>query len=463
MNANFICVKVDREERPDVDATYMRAVQAMTGQGGWPLHVFTLPDGRPFYGGTYFPTSQWQRLCAAIGREYAANRKKLEEYAVKLDAGLNQPPIFSASDSEGEVLSDAVETGISLLNNQKDNENGGLGGAPKFPMPPALNFLLNFSLLSKDNSLQNFLLLTLEKMALGGIYDQIGGGFARYSVDSFWKVPHFEKMLYDNAQLIRLYSKAFLAFGGADLLKPVSESADFLLRELRLENGLFASALDADSEGEEGKFYLWTLDDLNTILGDLFPDAKVIFRLGKDDVWENDNYILQRKFSLKDLAGHFGESEQEVLAGINSIQTRLLRAREKRTRPGLDHKALTGWNGLAVSGLTHAYLATKKEKYLAAARKTADYLLEEMRTDDGGVFRVYANGNKYIPGFLDDYGFLIEGLLGLYEATFDIEWIIQAQSLTEYVLTHFGDDNNAMFRLNAKGLHDSPGDPDRDV
>jgi len=456
MNAGFISVKVDREERPDVDAVYMRAVQAMTGQGGWPLHAFALPDGRPFYGGTYFPRGQWQQLCTAISKEFSANRAKLEDYAAKLDAGLNQPPIFTSADSEDESLSAALRTGASLLSGQMDTVNGGLGAAPKFPMPPALTFVLDYALLEKNDSYKDFLLLTLEKMALGGMYDQAGGGFARYSVDSFWKVPHFEKMLYDNAQLIRLYSQAYRAFGSLEMLKPVVESADFLMREMQLENGLFASALDADSEGEEGKFYLWTLDELQGILGNFFPDAQQIFRLGENDTWEKGTYILQRKSPLKDLAARFGESEEAMLSEINDIQALLLTEREKRPRPGLDHKALTGWNGLAISALVHAYFATQEEKYLSAANKTADYLINEMRTDDGGLYRAFANGRKYIPGFLDDYSLLIEGLLTLYEATFDTERIVQAEGLTGYVLEKFSREKSAMFSLSAKGLDDSP-------
>ena len=445
MNDNFMCIKVDREERPDVDAVYMRAVQTMTGSGGWPLHAFALPDGRPFFGGTYFPRSQWQKLCNAIAKEYKGNRRKLVRYADRLDEGLRAPAPFISLPDDESFPKNLLEKAVSQLKSHFDLQHGGLRGAPKFPMPSLYDFLLNFGTLHNDSSILSHVKLTLQQMAMGGIYDHVGGGFARYSTDPYWKVPHFEKMLYDNAQLISLYSKAYRLFKEPLFQQTVEETTEFLLRELRTPEGLFASSLDADSEGVEGKYYVWKQEELKKTLGDLYPSAQVIFNINPSGLWEHGDDILLKRSSTASLASDLNKSDKELKQIIAQIKSRLFVQRERRIRPALDHKSLTSWNGLAIQGLAEAYDAFHFPKTLKAAEDTTEFILAHMRMPDGGLFHTYTNGQSRINGFLEDYSMFIGGLISLYQSNFNEKWLYQAKELMEYSLDHFFDTHSGFF------------------
>ena len=445
MNANFICIKVDREERPDVDAQYMRAVQAMTGSGGWPLHAFALPDGRPFYGGTYFPRSQWQKLCSSVANEYAHNRAKLIEFAIKLSEGMDEPGKIISIAEDNTFNTDTIDIRVRQLQPYFDPQNGGLRGAPKFPMPTLVKFMLKYGALNQNEVVLSHVKLTLQKMAMGGIYDHVGGGFARYSTDPTWKIPHFEKMLYDNAQLISLYSKGFRHFKEPVFKETVEGTAEFMLRKLRTKEGLFASSLDADSEGVEGKYYVWDEEELKRSLGDLFPTAQAVFNIHSGSLWEHGTYVLHRTSSPESLAADLGLAKEELQNRINQIRSILNKTREQRVKPNLDHKALTSWNGLAIQGLAEAYETFQKLEYLKAAEDAADFILAHVRMDDGGLFHSYTNGEARITGFLEDYSSMVGGLISLYQATFDEKWITQARDLMEYSIDHFLDDQSDLF------------------
>jgi len=445
MNDNFLCIKVDREERPDVDAVYMQAVQAMGGRGGWPLHAFALPDGRPFFGGTYFPRSQWQKLCTTIANEYKENRTKLLRYTDKLDKGLHEPAPSIPFSVDNQFSKKLLKKALSQIKPYFDLQNGGMRGAPKFPMPSLYNFLLHYGILHNDSSILSHVKLTLQQMAMGGIYDHIGGGFARYSTDPYWKVPHFEKMLYDNAQLISLYSKAYRYYKEPLFQQTVEETVDFLLRELWTPEGLFASSLDADSEGVEGKYTVWGQEELKKTLGDLYPVAQVFFNINPTGLWEHGKYILLRQASLASLASQLDLPEKELKQIISQIKSKLFDQRELRTRPGLDHKALTSWNGLTIQGLAEAYDAFHTPETLKAAEDAAEFILAHVRMPDGGLFHAYTNGQSSIIGFLEDYSAVIGGLISLYQSTFNERWLNQAKELMAYSLDHFFDQQSGFF------------------
>ena len=417
----------------------------MTGSGGWPLHAFTLPDSRPFFGGTYFPRSQWQKLCTAIANEYKDNRVKLVQYADSLDEGLREPAPFISLPEDESFPKNILEKAVSQLKPHFDLQHGGMRGAPKFPMPSLYDFLLHFGILHKDQSVLSHVKLTLQQMAMGGIYDHIGGGFARYSTDPYWKVPHFEKMLYDNAQLISLYSKAYRFFKEPLFQQTTEETVGFLLRELRTPEGLFASSLDADSEGVEGKYYVWEQEELKKSLGDLYPIAEVVFNINPNGLWEHGQYILLRQSSTASLASKLNIPEKELQLIISQIKSRLFDQRKQRTRPSLDHKSLTSWNGLAIQGLAEAYDAFHSPDTLKAAEDTAEFILAHVRMPDGRLFHTFTNGQPRIIGFLEDYSMLIGGLISLYQSTFEEKWLYQAKELMEYSLDHFFDHQSGFF------------------
>jgi len=451
MNEHFICIKVDREERPDIDQIYMEAVQAMTGSGGWPLHCFALPDGKPFYGGTYFPNNNWKKLLLAVLKEYNQNKQKLTEYALQLTTGLADPmPIKiapSARDFSREKLRDMV-TGWKM---RFDLQYGGESREPKFPMPENLSFLLDYAILANDKEVMAHFNKTLGNMAYGGIYDQIGGGFARYSTDRFWKVPHFEKMLYDNAQLVSLYSRAFQVTKNPVFESVVRETIQFLLRELKDSQGIFYSSLDADSEGGEGNFYIWTIPEVKKTLETEFDFSTSVFKLDQEGYWENGKYILQRYLEGTSQTKEYEISRENFDQRIRQIKDKLFQAREKRVRPQLDDKSLTSWNGLVIKALANAYQVFGEPDYVDAAKKTALFILKNLRNPTGGFFHTYKNGKAEIPGFLADYAFLIEGLLSLYEASFDASWLLEAENMTDYVLDHFYDKEKGFFYFTPKG------------
>lgn len=443
MNEHFVCIKVDREERPDVDQIYMNAVQLISGRGGWPLNCFALPDGRPFFGGTYFPKKNWLYLLQNVVKEYRDNKVKVIEYADELVNGISKSDLIKVNDEEvafKKIIEGMVEKWKVLF----DKKNGGMNGAPKFPLPNNYEFLLDYAILNNDKEVLSHLELSLGKMAMGGIYDQIGGGFARYSTDEEWKVPHFEKMLYDNAQLISLYSKAYRYFGKSLYLNTIKQSIEFIERELMGEENQFYSALDADSEGEEGKYYTWSWEELNSITGLNLEFAKKIYSLNKDEEWEG-KYILQQKSSDLEIARDLNMNLEDFMSLKKNTEMILLKERNKRIKPGLDDKSLTSWNALMISGFTEAYKAVKEEKYLEIAEKSATFLWEYQQTKDGKLLHNYKNKKSTIEGFLEDYALIAKAFIDLYQINFNTIWLQRAEEITNYALEHFYDNKSGMF------------------
>jgi uncharacterized protein YyaL (SSP411 family) len=445
MNDNFVCVKVDREERPDVDHVYMDAVQQIHGSGGWPLNCFALPDGRPFWGGTYFRPEQWTQLISNIGGLFHKRFADLERQATELSEGvarqnylLNDEPVNNI----GKIDFAAI---YEVLRKAFDSEKGGMSGSPKFPMPVVLNFLLQYSIIQKDDSASILLDLTLQKMACGGIYDQAGGGFARYSTDSDWKVPHFEKMLYDNAQLISLYSAAFQHTGKRLYKEVIEQTIEFISRELKSPEGIFYSALDADSEGEEGLFYTWTTNEFNEVLGHYSALGGEYYGIDAKGLWENGRNILLRPDSDDLFAQQHFLSAGELASLTGFCRAQLLKARSERIRPGLDDKMLVAWNSLMISALTDAYIALDRIDFLDSAVTTASFILKNLKRPDNGLFHTWKNGKSQINAFLDDYAFTCYAFIKLYSVTTDEHWLHEAESLANYVVQHFFDSHSGFF------------------
>jgi uncharacterized protein YyaL (SSP411 family) len=450
MNERFVCVKVDREERPDVDALYMEAVQAMTGQGGWPLNVFLTPEQAPFYGGTYFPPAprhgmpSWRQVLGAVADAWDTQREEIRAQGQKVAPRLGGGALLTASAEP--LQGDALDEAVATLRRSYDSVHGGFGGAPKFPQAPVLEFLL------ARGELQ-MALQTLRSMAGGGIFDQVGGGFSRYSVDAQWRVPHFEKMLYDNALLARAYLHGFQASGDEVLRRTSEETLDWALREMRAPEGGFYSALDADSEGVEGKFYVWTLDELRATLGDDADAAVAWFAATEHGNFEGANILESR--------GPEPPPEQR-----ERIRATLLAARSQRVRPGLDDKRLAAWNALMIAALADAGAVLQRDDYLDAAREAAAFVLDRMRGPDGRLLRTFNAGVARLAAYLEDHAFLLEALLVLYEATFEERWFTAARDLADTIVTRFADadrggffstaDDHEQLIARRKDLEDSP-------
>lgn len=450
MNRRFVCVKVDREERPDVDHYYMSALQLMGIQGGWPLNVIALPDGKPIWGGTYFPKNSWMKILQEVSEFHHENNAKTEEFAERLHKNQEQLSLIKER-SENDIISiEKINEAVNGWKNRFDFLNGGRKGQPKFPMPVNLNFLLKYGVILNDKECADYVLLTLLKMARGGIYDQIGGGFARYSVDEIWKVPHFEKMLYDNGQLISIYSHAYQQFKNEELKTVVYETIDFIEREMMDNSGAFYSSLDADSEGEEGRFYVWPATALRSVLKNdyqLFSEYYHVNELGQ---WENDTTILLRTEDDFSFAKAHQISLEELTQKVKIWKKTLMHHRSKRVRPGLDDKTLTSWNALVIQGLTDAYKAFGDEHFLQLATQNACFLKENVMKPDGGLWHSWKNGKATINGFLEDYSFLIQALISLFEVSGNKEWLYEAQKLTNYSLNKFYDKGARLFYFSEK-------------
>ncbi|MFO7615143.1 MAG: thioredoxin domain-containing protein [Bacteroidales bacterium] len=445
MNQHFICIKVDREERPDVDQVYMHAVQLITGSGGWPLNCFALPDGKPFFGGTYFRKHQWIQLLENIALLFSSRRKDLEGQATALSEGIKSNDLIHPPSTDAGISVHDIHQTYSRLERQFDLKEGGFGGAPKFPMPGTLAFLLRYFFVNKDENTAEFIQLTLKKMAFGGIYDQIGGGFARYATDPQWKVPHFEKMLYDNAQLLSAYTEAWQAFQIPIYKEVAEETAGFILREMTSPDGGFYAALDADSEGEEGKFYTWTGQEMKDILGKQYEHLRKYYQVDAKGLWENGKNILLRLQTPVEYAKSQGLQPSAFKSILKPAKAKLLKARNKRIRPGLDNKILTSWNAMMISAFIDTYLALGNEVYLKAALKCAGYLFERVARKDGGLNHQISSGKDHINGFLDDYAFSILAISRIYQATFGEQWLLKARQLAEYALEHFYDKSSGLF------------------
>lgn len=451
MNDYFVCIKVDREERPDVDHLYMNAVQLLSGRGGWPLNCFALPDGRPFWGGTYFPPDQWKNVLIRIHELYKNQYSDVEEQAIQLTNGVEQNSLISLS-SDQSVRFDAkiIHSMSSSLIQNTDMTEGGTMGAPKFPLPVVYEFLLHYYSQNPSNTdALKAVNVSLEKMAMGGIYDQIGGGFARYSVDEIWKVPHFEKMLYDNAQLISLYSKAWKVNQNSLYKKVVEDSIGFIKRELTSSNGTFYAALDADSEGEEGKFYVWTEREFKEVLGEDAPLAMEYFNVGGKGFWEHNNNILLTTWSVAQFAEEKGLAEELMHQKIDGWKSLLLKQRETRVRPGLDNKVLVSWNGLMIAALVDAAVAFQKPEWLTDAEKAAQFILKNGLEPDNRLYHTLLEDKGSIDGFLEDYASMINALIRLGEATGKEHYFHKAADLLHYVLLHFSSVETSMFPFSA--------------
>ena len=443
MNDNFVNIKVDREERPDLDAVYMEAIQMLTGSGGWPMTVFLTPEGRPFYGGTYFPPEDRQgmpgfpRLLTAASQAYSTNKGEIERVTRQLADQMGRTGQMPRGTTP--LTTEAMHTAYSQLATQFDHLNGGFGSAPKFPQPMTPEFLLRYHHHGFNQRALEMVELTLQKMAYGGIYDQVAGGFHRYSTDAYWLVPHFEKMLYDNALLARLYLHAWQITGNPLYRRITEETLDYVLREMTDPAGGFYSAQDADSEGVEGKFFVWTPAELQAILGE---DADLI--MGYYGVTERGNFeganILNVSKPLQDYADQRGVSDEELAAAIQRSRTGLLEAREQRIHPLLDDKVLTAWNGLMLRAFAEAGAALQRSDYLDAARRNAGFLLDTMRDGNGRVLRTWRKGQGKLLGYLEDYACLAAGLLELHEATLEPRWLQESVALADGMVALFWDD-----------------------
>ena len=445
MNERFINIKVDREERPDIDQVYMNAVQLMQQRGGWPLNCIALPDGRPVWGGTYLPKEQWIEQINQVANFYEQRPQDMLDYAQKLAKGIQQSELVGYNKEKPNFSWQDLENTLEPWSKQFDYKEGGPNRAPKFPIPNNYLFLMRYAHLKQDNKLSEYVQLTLDKMAWGGIYDQVGGGFARYSTDKLWKVPHFEKMLYDNAQLVSLYSEAYTCYGKEMYKEIVEQTLAFVERELSHDNGAFYSALDADSEGLEGKFYVWKKEELKSLLEKDYPLFAKYYNINHIGYWEDGNYILVKDQTNIDFCKKENLELGFLQKKVKGWQSQLLEEREQRTRPALDDKSLTSWNALMCKAYSDAYLAFGNKYYLHTAIKNARFILDKQYQSDHSLWHSYKDGQSSINGFLEDYALTISALIRLYEATFDEQWLNKAKDLTDYCQAHFYDSQSGMF------------------
>ena len=448
MNEHFVCIKVDREERPDIDAIYMDAVQAMGVQGGWPLNVFLMPDTKPFYGVTYLPQQRWLNLLASIQGAFIDQRDDLAQSAEGFTRELNLSDAerYGLSKNDPLFAPEMLEGLYQQVIVKADDEKGGMRRAPKFPMPTVWRFLLRYYAVSGNEAALEQVKLTLDRMALGGIYDQLGGGFARYSTDADWFAPHFEKMLYDNGQLLTLYAEAYSLTKSPLYKHVVYQTIAFAQRELLSPEGGFYSALDADSEGVEGKFYTFTTPELRETLGEDYNWFADLYNLTETGNWEPGHNepactILHRTQTDETFASRMDWTLAELNVRLDATHTRLLRLRNGRVRPGLDDKILCSWNGLMLKGLATAYRVFGEPEFLTLALRLGFFLLKNMRDNrNQRLWHSYKKGRAKQAGFLEDYAAVIDGLLALYQATFSENWLTEADRLTQYVLANFSDD-----------------------
>ncbi len=446
MNDLYVCIKVDREERPDIDQIYMDAVQAMGVNGGWPLNVFLTPEQKPFYGGTYFPTPGWVQLLMNINTAYKKERQKVEDSADQFVASISLSATLKYNLSPGAAEFDMIhlDEAFQKFATRFDLEKGGVSKAPKFPMPNNWLFLLRYHHITGNHYALEQVKLTLNQMAFGGIYDQVGGGFARYSVDDRWFAPHFEKMLYDNGQLVSLYSEAFQLTHNELYKEVVYDTIAWLGREMTSEEGGFFSALDADSEGTEGKFYTWPQDELAEFCGDEMPLISAYYNTTSVGNWEEGRNILYRKAIDSVFAKQFGISPEELDAKIKAFKQTALKKREERIRPGLDDKILTSWNAIMTRGLVDAYRAFGDDQFLKLALRNGEFILSKLKKGET-LLRTYKEGNAKLDAYLDDYALTIDAFNALYQVTFDENWLEQAKQLADYTIEHFFDDNEKLF------------------
>lgn len=453
MNESFVNIKIDREERPDLDHIYMDAVQAMTGSGGWPLNVFLTPEGKPFYGGTYFPPQKafnrpsWKETLHNVAQAFNERRHEINAQAENLTQHLAQANSFGLQKIDASVIFSAEKVDEAYQNIMKaaDKEWGGFGKAPKFPQTFSIQFLLRYYYTTKNAAALEQATLSLDKMIEGGIYDQVGGGFARYSTDTEWLAPHFEKMLYDNALLIQVLSEAFQLTGKIRYKEVIDETIGFIQRELMHNSKGFYSALDADSEGEEGKFYVWTVNEIEELLGaesTIFCDYYDITETGN---WEHKN-ILHVKKTMEKFAIEKNISKDDLERILINGKINLLKKREERVRPLIDDKILLGWNALMNTACSKAYAATGNMHYKQLALENMQFLLEHFASKtDNEFYHTWKNDIARFTAFLDDYAYLVQALIHLHEITGDTNWLLKAKAIAEFVISNFSEEDTAFF------------------
>ena len=460
LNEHFVCIKVDREERPDMDMVYMAAVQAMTGHGGWPLSVFLTPDLKPFYGGTYFPKEprygmpSFMQVLREVHRAWQENRANILDFGKRLMQHLQERTSIGLV--EYRPTPDLLHDAFKMYLEQFDSTYGGFGGAPKFPRPMDVQFLLRYYRMAKNPKALQMAMQTLDQMANGGIYDQLGGGFHRYATDRAWQIPHFEKMLYDNALLLTAYTEAFQLTQNGRYARIVHETVAYLQREMSSPEGAFYSAQDADSEGQEGKFYTWQESELRRLLTeDEFAVVREYYGVRKEGNFENGRNILHIAQPIAAVSRKLGLSEAAVRHLLESARKKLLEARQHRIPPLTDDKVLTSWNALAISALARAATVFENPRYLRMAEKAAVFLWQR-QFRDGRLFHRYRQGETAIDGFLEDYAFLIQACLDLYEANFELQWFERAQQLADLAISRFYDSQNGGFYFTPDSAEEVP-------
>lgn len=454
MNLHFTSIKIDREERPDLDAIYMKALQIMTGQGGWPLNIIALPDGRPVWGGTYFRKADWMTSLQQLQDIYVTQPEKMNDYAQRLQAGiiqLNELTIPTPGEKSIESLLPLVEKWKKSF----DHEYGGMARSPKFMMPNNYAFLLRYAQHTKDQELSQFVQLTLTKMAYGGLFDTVGGGFSRYSVDERWHIPHFEKMAYDNGQLLQLYAQAYKLQKDPLYLEVIQKTMGFILAEWTSAEGGFYSAWDADSlnlanEMEEGAYYVWTKIQIEKLVGADFNLFSQVFNLNEFGHWEHENYVLIQTNSLENIATANGLTVSQLQTKKAGWENTLYQDRLQRSKPGLDDKCLCSWNGLLLSGILASYQTTGDESYLNLALQNTQFIEQRFWQIEGNLYHSYKNGKASINGFLEDYAFVIAAFLKLYETTFNEKWLRHSKQLTDYCLDYFYDESRGLFSFTSR-------------
>jgi len=450
MNENFINIKIDREERPDVDQIYMDAIQMISGQGGWPLNIVALPDGRPFWGATYVPKDNWIKSLEQLATLYEEDKPRVTQYAEDLANGLQAINLVENDEKSDLYSLEQLDASVQNWTQYFDTFLGGHKRAPKFMMPNNWDFLLHYANATDKPEIMEFVDTTLTRMAYGGVYDHVGGGFSRYAVDTKWHVPHFEKMLYDNGQLASLYAKAYAATNNDLYKNVVEETINFVGEELLDESGGFYSSLDADSLDENGKleegaYYVWTKEELTQLLGEDYEAFEAYFNINSYGLWEEGNYVLIRDKSDEEVAEKLNIALPELKSKIDRSLSTLKKERSNRNKPRLDDKILTSWNGLMLKGLVDAHRYLGNEEYLKMALKNAEFIENNMIKKDGSLFRNHKEGKSTINAFLDDYAAVIDAYLSLYEVTFDEKWLNLAKNLLDYSKKHFFDDASGMF------------------
>ncbi|MBQ4914022.1 thioredoxin domain-containing protein [Maribacter sp. MMG018] len=455
MNQHYVNIKIDREERPDIDHIYMDALQMMTGSGGWPLNMVALPDGRPFWGATYLRKEDWTKVLKDLSDLYRSDTEKVLGYAQRMAEGIQQINIIEDQQDSFNYSIENLKEDTQNWSGYFDTFLGGYKRAPKFMMPVNMEFLLHYATSLKDETLMDYVNTTLTRMAYGGIFDHVGGGFSRYAVDTKWHVPHFEKMLYDNGLLTSLYAKAYAATKNKLYKQTVEKTIAFVTDELMSKDHAFYSSLDADSLNEkgvleEGAYYVWKEQELRSLLKKDYKLFKEYYNINSYGHWEEGNYVLIRDTADEDFIKKHSLSQEELETLLKRCLTTLKKERNKRPKPRLDDKILTSWNGLMLKGLTDAYRYIQKEVYLDLALKNANFLIKNIFRKDGELYHNHKNGKSSINGYLEDYAAVIDAFIGLYETTFNEHWIQQASNLTSYCLSNFMDEESGLFFFTSK-------------